>query len=59
MNTRAGKLQGFELPRGCLMTTGVILTVIGVGWVLAPILWRKVSGSWVQAPILHPIAMDG
>lgn len=23
-----GNVQGFELPRGCLMTTGVILAVV-------------------------------
>jgi len=41
-NTHAmsGNVQGFELPRGCLMTSCVILTVIvvtliGTGWVFA------------------------
>ncbi len=24
---RSGHVQGFDLPRGCLMTTGVILAV--------------------------------
>ena len=27
-HSMSGNVQGFELPRGCLMTTGVILCVI-------------------------------